>query len=648
MHGPGRQAVLLQGYNHSHLYKSWLGDEATPSPDLPSDPSPDDESPSPDLPSDPSPDEASPSPDLPSDPSPDEASPSPDLPSDPSPDDVSPSPDLPSEPSPDDVSPSPDLPSEPSPDDASPSPGMLPNPSPDDASPSPDLPSDPSPDDVSPSPDLPSDPLPDEASPSPGLLPNPSPDEASPSPDLPSDPSPDEASPSPDLPPDIPVDASPSPDLPSDPLPDEASPSPDLPSNPSPFPSSSPDMSPDPSPDLSPSPLLSPDLSPSASPDPSPSPSPSTSPNVALDPSPSPSVSPPPSPAPNCLPGFFFTATNTTCAACGTNFYCTGGEVPNTRTQCPDFTGTNSTTASTPEACVRLACQPCGFAAPDVYFSATNSGQNYNAGVYMVRGWTRTTADGSGIEVCRFNQTGAGRALFNCSDCAINDIAATNQGDLLVAGRRSATSGYLLKLILAEQVAGQPCKYTVLINNTGTVWNGLGAGPRSNLFYGVGGGASGGIFTVELAANGSANIVGVFPTTVVSSGAADITAAPDGKVYVVNSPNLVGTAYEVTVNPTTFAPTGLIGPIAANGTANGLPAAFCTSAQPIAASSSNFAYQFVPPADNGRFINIGRTGAGDGCTTGWYRWLITGWCRGTVLFTPSSQHMPTAGHAGQF
>lgn len=61
----------------------------------------------------------------------------------------------------------------------------------------------------------------------------------------------------------------------------------------------------------------------------------------------------------------------------------------------------------------------------------------------------------------------------------------------------------------------------------------------------AGGGASGGIFTVELAANGSANIVGVFPTTVVSSGAADITAAPDGKVYVVKSPNLVGTAYEV-------------------------------------------------------------------------------------------------------
>lgn len=41
---------------------------------------------------------------------------------------------------------------------------------------------------------------------------------------------------------------------------------------------------------------------------------------------------------------------------------------------------------------------------------------------------------------------------------AVFDTAAPLQGDLLVAGRRSATSGYLLKLILAEQVAGQPCK----------------------------------------------------------------------------------------------------------------------------------------------------------------------------------------------
>jgi hypothetical protein len=62
----------------------------------------------------------------------------------------------------------------------------------------------------------------------------------------------------------------------------------------------------------------------------------------------------------------------------------------------------------------------------------------------------------------------------------------------------------------------------------------------------AGGGACGGIFTVELAADGSANIVGTFPTTVVSSGAADITAAPDGKLYVVNSPSLGSSqAYEV-------------------------------------------------------------------------------------------------------
>ncbi|WIA41644.1 hypothetical protein OEZ86_009000 [Tetradesmus obliquus] len=168
----------------------------------------------------------------------------------------------------------------------------------------------------------------------------------------------------------------------------------------------------------------------------------------------------------------------------------------------------------------------------------------------------------------------------------------------------------MLSVDPAAQKAGQPCNYTVLIADTGAPWNGLGAGPRSNLFYGVGGGATGGIFTVELSANGAANIVGQFPTTVVSAGAADITAAPSGKLYVVNSPSLGSSqAYEVTIDPTTFAPTGLSAAIADGGVAGNLPAAFCTSTQPVAASSGNNAYQFVPPAADLKFINIGKTGS---------------------------------------
>jgi hypothetical protein len=74
----------------------------------------------------------------------------------------------------------------------------------------------------------------------------------------------------------------------------------------------------------------------------------------------------------------------------------------------------------------------------------------------------------------------------------------------------------------------------------------------------AGGGSSGGIFTVELAADGTANIVGTFPTTTISSGAADITAAPNGKLYVVNSPSLGSSqAYEVGLSHVTHSVTPL-------------------------------------------------------------------------------------------
>jgi hypothetical protein len=36
------------------------------------------------------------------------------------------------------------------------------------------------------------------------------------------------------------------------------------------------------------------------------------------------------------------------------------------------------------------------------------------AGIYMVKGWTKSTADSSGDEICKFDQTGAGAALFGC------------------------------------------------------------------------------------------------------------------------------------------------------------------------------------------------------------------------------------------
>jgi hypothetical protein len=65
----------------------------------------------------------------------------------------------------------------------------------------------------------------------------------------------------------------------------------------------------------------------------------------------------------------------------------------------------------------------------------------------------------------------------------------------------------------------------------------------------------------------------------------------------------------VAIKPTTFAPTGLSAAIADGGVAGNLPAAFCTSTEPVAASSGNNAYQFVPAAADDKFINIGKTGS---------------------------------------
>jgi hypothetical protein len=66
---------------------------------------------------------------------------------------------------------------------------------------------------------------------------------------------------------------------------------------------------------------------------------------------------------------------------------------------------------------------------------------------------------------------------------------------------------------------------------------------------------------------------------------------------------------QVTIDPTTFAPTGLSSAIANGGVSGNLPAAFCTSTEPVAASSTNNAYQFVPPGSSNNFINIGKTGS---------------------------------------
>jgi hypothetical protein len=66
---------------------------------------------------------------------------------------------------------------------------------------------------------------------------------------------------------------------------------------------------------------------------------------------------------------------------------------------------------------------------------------------------------------------------------------------------------------------------------------------------------------------------------------------------------------QVTIDPTTYAPTGLSAAVANGGVAGNLPAAFCTSSEPVAASSSNNAYQFVPAAANSNFVNIGKTGS---------------------------------------
>lgn len=105
-----------------------------------------------------------------------------------------------------------------------------------------------------------------------------------------------------------------------------------------------------------------------------------------------------------------------------------------------------------------MSCQPCGDAAPNVYSSVSGE----HAGIYLVKNWTPLTANGSASNVCEFDRTGAGATLFGCSTCAIDDIAATNQGTLLVTGRRNSTSGYLLLLDPADQTMWQPCKYRTL------------------------------------------------------------------------------------------------------------------------------------------------------------------------------------------
>jgi hypothetical protein len=72
---------------------------------------------------------------------------------------------------------------------------------------------------------------------------------------------------------------------------------------------------------------------------------------------------------------------------------------------------------------------------------------------------------------------------FTDSTSAINDVAATSTGKLLIAGRPTSSNaaGFILLLDPLAQSPQQPCTYTKLLDIAPAV-AGLGAGPKSNLF----------------------------------------------------------------------------------------------------------------------------------------------------------------------
>lgn len=306
-----------------------------------------------------------------------------------------------------------------------------------------------------------------------------------------------------------------------------------------------------------------------------------------------------PASATNCSAGQYAANNTGACLDCGVDHYCEGGNqfVP-VRVECPFGQGTILVNATSVADCVVLPCDPCGSATPDVYITSQLS-------VYKQPAWTEGLPETTTATLqCTLDRTDPFLCTTQSPDsCTLNDIAIDNQGNYILVGRRSSSSsatGWVIRVDASAIVPGQPCPYTKLIDTLAKPWAGLGAAPKSNLFYGLGDGQ---VFTVEVNAT-SASILGSISNPAFS-GAADVTAGPNGDIYAI-----VGNdAYQIDVNNATYIPTGATPVVASGGIGSGA-GAFCTSTEPYAVRGlSGAVYDFLGAAN---FTKVGGSGLASG------------------------------------
>jgi len=297
----------------------------------------------------------------------------------------------------------------------------------------------------------------------------------------------------------------------------------------------------------------------------------------------------------NCTAGTWSDTGLEPCLECGFDYYCEGGPQPEpVRVECPLGLGTQSPDAMSIDDCIVLACDPCGSDNPDLYLTSALS-------IYKQPAWEEglnKRAETAELQ-CELNRTDPIICTSQAAgSCTLNDIAIDNQGNYILLGRRSSSgTGWVIKVDPDAIIPGKPCPYTVLIETLAKPWAGLGAAPMSNLFYGIGDGQ---VFTVEVNET-SAGIIGSVSNSAFT-GAADVTAGPDGNIYAV-----VGTtAYEIEVDDD-YKPTGTATVIATGGITTGA-AAFCTLKQPYGISGTNSdVYEFLATPD-GSFDPVGGSG----------------------------------------
>ncbi|KAI9006297.1 hypothetical protein DFJ74DRAFT_740913 [Hyaloraphidium curvatum] len=308
-----------------------------------------------------------------------------------------------------------------------------------------------------------------------------------------------------------------------------------------------------------------------------------------------------------CAPGYYRPGSSLplTCAECGADFYCPGGtSTVGDREPCPIGTGTavGVTTATAAAQCRPQVCDPCPSVNPAVYFT-----RNSQKDILFQPAWNPANP-GPAQGVCAFDISDP---LFSGTNSDINDVAVTNTGLLLIAGRETNTAGYLLAVDPKAQVAGQPCKYTKLLS-TPFVIAGFGASSKSDIFLGTGADQVFGYKIVEDPATGavSATVIGSI-TSGLGGGAGDITMAPGRTdiAYIVDDRQ----AYSVALGADGLPVAGTITQLADGGVSLNAPGAWCTASAPFAgAGGGQGAYRLplVPPP--GTFTNAGSTGLGSG------------------------------------